>query len=393
MPSKLKEKLALSKERLKMQAKKFKPKLVMTKLREEGRVGARRCVWLVIGLILYLLDWNLLEILFLYIMLVLFLFVALPFVFKYFPYIQKNMVFLPYVRWPGVVDFNDPHGSCDLQNTRNLYVDTDHEVKVGVWHILPSVYDETPSPDYSTLLQEDKKTVVLYLHGNSANRAGAHRVELYKVLRQLDCHVVCCDYRGYADSTPRMPNETGVVQDAKSVYYWLVSQLDGDTDRIIVWGHSLGSGVAGHLVSLLTQEGTGPAGLVLESPFNNIYDEVRNHKMCWVWSKMPWFDWFFTESLEANDISFVTDQRIAVIDCPIMILHAEDDAVVPFKLGRTLYETALQTRGEDCRAIQFETFSAELCYGHKYICRDPGLPDIFRKFVERCSRDDDQTDD
>ena len=72
-----------------------------------------------------------------------------------------------------------------------------------------------------------------------------------------------------------MPNETGVVQDAKSVYYWLVSQLDGDSDRIIVWGHSLGSGVAGHLVSLLTQEGTGPAGLVLESPFNNIYDEVK----------------------------------------------------------------------------------------------------------------------
>ena len=68
--------------------------------------------------------------------------------------------------------------------------------------------------------------------------------------------------------------------------------------------------------------------------------------MCWVWSKMPWFDWFFTESLEANDISFVTDQRISVIDCPIMILHAEDDAVVPFKLGRALYETALQTRGD-----------------------------------------------
>ena len=111
---------------------------------------------------------------------------------------------------------------------------------------------------------------------------------------------------------------------------------------------------------------------------NLVLSKVRNHKMCWVWSKMPWFDWFFTESLEANDISFVTDQRISVIDCPIMILHAEDDAVVPFKLGRALYETALQTRGEDCRAIQFEAFSAELCYGHKYICRDPGLPDIFR---------------
>ena len=57
MPNKLKEKLALSKERLKIQARKFKPKLVITKLREEGRTGARRCAWLLLGIILYLLDW------------------------------------------------------------------------------------------------------------------------------------------------------------------------------------------------------------------------------------------------------------------------------------------------------------------------------------------------
>ena len=91
------------------------------------------------------------------------------------------MVFLPYVRWPGVVNFNDPHGSHDLPNTRNLYVDTDKDVKVGVWHILPSSYSVDSDVDYDHQLLTDKKNVVLYLHGNSANRAGAHRVELYKV--------------------------------------------------------------------------------------------------------------------------------------------------------------------------------------------------------------------
>ena len=35
-----------------------------------------------------------------------------------------------------------------------------------------------------------------------------------------------------------------------------------------------------------------PNGLVLESPFNNIYDEIRNHPMGWIWRKMPYFDWF-----------------------------------------------------------------------------------------------------
>ena len=58
MPSKIKEKLALSKEKIKEQAKKFKPKLVISKLRHEGPAGARRCAWLILGIILYLLEWS-----------------------------------------------------------------------------------------------------------------------------------------------------------------------------------------------------------------------------------------------------------------------------------------------------------------------------------------------
>jgi len=296
------------------------------------------------------------------------------------------MVFLPYVKWPGVVDFDDPHGSCDLPNTKNLYVDVNKDIKVGVWHILPASYDLQTGTDHDHegLIQDDGKTVILYLHGNSANRAGAHRVELYKVLRNMDYHVICMDYRGYADSSQTLPNETGVVEDAKSVYEWVVARAGGDRDRVLVWGHSLGTGVAGHLVSLLSQEGISPTGLVLESPFNNIFDEVRNHPMCWVWSKMPWFDWFFTKSLADNDVGFVTDQRIGLIDCPVLILHAEDDAVVPYKLGVALYETAQSCRSPDWGPIQFQSYSSDLCYGHKYICRDPGLPQLISDFLEKC---------
>ena len=58
MPSKIKEKLVLSKEKIKEQAKKFKPKLVISKLRHEGPAGARRCAWLILGIILYLWGWS-----------------------------------------------------------------------------------------------------------------------------------------------------------------------------------------------------------------------------------------------------------------------------------------------------------------------------------------------
>ena len=83
----------------------------------------------------------------------------------------------------------------------------------------------------------------------------------------------------------------------------------------------------------------------------------------------------------------MSDQRLALVDCPVLILHAEDDAVVPYKLGRALYESALVTRPAGSRAVEFREFSAELAYGHKYICRDPGLPDIVRQFEARCARE------
>ena len=58
MPSKIKEKLVLSKEKIKEQAKKFKPKLVISKLRHEGPAGARRCAWIILGVLLYVLGWS-----------------------------------------------------------------------------------------------------------------------------------------------------------------------------------------------------------------------------------------------------------------------------------------------------------------------------------------------
>ncbi len=42
---------------------------------------------------------------------------------------------------------------------------------------------------------KDERPVFLYMHGNSGSRAAAHRVELYKVLRNLDYHVIAFDYR------------------------------------------------------------------------------------------------------------------------------------------------------------------------------------------------------
>lgn len=49
---------------------------------------------------------------------------------------------------------------------------------------------------------------------------------------------------------------------------------------------------------------------------------------------MPGFDWFFTEPLVANNLAFDSDIHITKIDCPILILHAQDDAVIPIILAK-----------------------------------------------------------
>ena len=73
----------------------------------------------------------------------------------------------------------------------------------------------------------------------------------------------------------------------------------------------------------LCESGDPPTSLILESPFNNIHDEIKYHPMSYLWRKMPWFKWFFTGTLAKNDVGFVSDQRIGQIYIPILIMHAK----------------------------------------------------------------------
>jgi len=364
--------------------RKFRPKHVLSKLREEGSGWRRRLVWLGLCILLLYRGWTFLDIIKVLLLLAVLLFIAVPFVFKYNAWIQRNLVFLPFIKLPGYIDFKDPEG-MGIPGSRNFYLDSEDNIKLGVWQILPHSIQgsvKNNSDEWFISQLSNNKPVILYLHGNSNNRAGPHRIELYHLLRQMDYHVVTFDYRSYGDSTQQAaPNETNVVIDAKAVYDWVKSRIGANT-KLIVWGHSLGTAISTHLVADLCLQGNPPHGLVLESAFNNIFDEVRNHWMSWVWRKMPLFDWFFTKGLESNDLGFVSDQRISLIDIPILILHAMDDAIVPFKLGKALYDSAIETRDQSWPKVEFIEFGAEAGYAHKYICRAPELPNIIRRFEE-----------
>jgi abhydrolase domain-containing protein 12 len=116
------------------------------------------------------------------------------------------------------------------------------------------------------------KRIFLYFHGNACNRATFTRPQMYKIMSniaQMDSHVISIDYRGFGDSSWVTPTELGLQIDAMTAYQYLIS-LGVQQERIIIVGHSLGSGVAAHLSASLSIKGKAPGGLILLSAYASI---------------------------------------------------------------------------------------------------------------------------
>ncbi|KAJ3303442.1 hypothetical protein HDV03_003810 [Kappamyces sp. JEL0829] len=214
---------------------------------------------------------------------------------------------------------------------------------LGAWHVvprrdmpLPSPYP-SPNPEVDSVAETEKKRldnadiVFLYCHGNAGNRATYHRTSFYKMMTTLskNCHVIAFDYRGFADSTREIPMEKTLRIDAMSVYEWIVSQ-GVQPSRIIVVGHSLGSGIATDLVYRLTlkshEHGTPMCrGLVLLSGYASIADAAIGYPnipllrpfhgihALEVWIKNRIFD-----KLESH-------KKLGLVNVPILLIHGKCD--------------------------------------------------------------------
>lgn len=233
---------------------------------------------------------------------------------------------------------------------------------------------------FESVLRMTRGSIVLYLHGNTGSRGALHRVELYKIMRRLGHHVLAIDYRGYADSTDIDPSESGVVRDALMAYRYLRNLTNSP---IFLYGHSLGTGVSTHLAAIIDgMEIIGPKAVILEAPFNNIRDEIKYHPFSKLYRNLPWFEYSIINPMYDNKLRFESDQHIAEFRQPVLIMHAEDDVVVPFALGYKLYRTALETRGKSWGPVQFHRFDESGHYGHKFIVRSPYFPEIVQNFFK-----------
>jgi pimeloyl-ACP methyl ester carboxylesterase len=164
---------------------------------------------------------------------------------------------------------------------------------------------------------------MLFLHGNAGNIS--HRLETLEILHELGLDVLIIDYRGYGRSEGR-PGEAATYEDAAAAWEHLVMVRRVPPERIVVFGRSLGGGVASWLATRHR-----PAGLILESSFTSVPDVAAK-----LYPVLP-------VRLLAR-IRYPNAERIATVGCPVLVAHSADDELIPYAHGRALFEAAAQPK-------------------------------------------------
>jgi len=169
--------------------------------------------------------------------------------------------------------------------------------------------------------------------------AGAHRAvpartfrNLYENLRKVEAlrkagfSVVAVEYRGWGSSTPIVPSEATIYADANVGWAELVRHQP-DPHKRVIFGHSMGSGVAVELASH-RHVGVDYGGLILESSFTRLPDVAKAIGVAGTIAS-----WFASQEFDSL-------AKIGKVDAPILMMHGVADTTVPIELGRRLRDAA-----------------------------------------------------
>jgi len=164
---------------------------------------------------------------------------------------------------------------------------------------------------------ENFKTI-LFFHGN----AGSLENRTYKLnhFKDLNLNFLIIAWRGFNGNKGK-PNELGLYEDAESAIRWL--KMKGiDEKNIILYGESLGTGVAVEIA-----QNKNYAGIILESPFTSMVNMGKKY--------YP----FFPVRFLLKD-KFESYKKITNISVPVLVMHGKVDKIVPFHMGKKIYELA-----------------------------------------------------
>jgi len=210
-------------------------------------------------------------------------------------FFQRNLLYYPAI--------NNYSGEKLNVSVEKVKIKTEDNIELLSW------YHKKNSGDYKT---------ILFLHGN----AGTLENRIYKInhLKNMNVNFLIIAWRGFSGNKGK-PTEKGLYEDARSALRWLKSKGVKE-ESIIIYGESLGTGVATEIA-----QNKNFAGVILETPFTSMVSAGK--------SKYP----FFPVSFLLKD-KYESDKKIKNIKSPILIMHGEVDKLVPFWMGKKLYNLA-----------------------------------------------------
>ena len=243
---------------------------------------------------------------------------------------EPRMVFYPHIPTRELEHAPDEIGL----SYENVELRTSDGLRIHGWFI-PCPSD---SPTGLTLL---------FLHGNAGNIS--HRLSKCQTFSDLGLDVFLIDYRGYGQSEGR-PDERGTYHDADAAYEYLVQQRSVAPDRIVVYGESLGTGVAVDLASRMPV-----GGVILEAAFTSVADVAQ--RLFWFLPVRP----FVRNRYESL-------RKISRINAPLLLLHSREDEMFRISHAQRLLNAAdgpkqlVELRGKHAEAFcdSVDTCSTEI---------------------------------
>jgi len=154
----------------------------------------------------------------------------------------------------------------------------------------------------------NSKGVVFYIKGNSRSIKGWGKFAKDFVGKGYDFFIL--DYRGFGKSKGRR-TESILYSDLQQVYKWLATNYE--EEQIVLYGRSLGSGLATRIASW-----NNPKMLILDCPYYSFLHHIRRYGF-----------WLPLRLLLRYQIR--TDQFIKKVHCPIHIIHAVRDRLIPYR--------------------------------------------------------------
>ena len=223
-------------------------------------------------------------------------------------FFQPAMLFIPY----GNMDATPADWGLEYED---VLLQTDDHIQLHGWYISA----------------RNAKRTVLFFHGNAGNIS--HRGDSIKIFHRLGLNVFIPDYRGYGKGEGS-PGETGLYEDARSAWHYLLMQRDLQQENIILFGRSMGGAVATKLAAEVQ-----PGALILESVFSSVNDMAK--------SIMPGLS-----RLIVLRFNFDNNAMIKQVYSPVLLMHSPDDEIIPFEQGQKVFQAAnspkkmIQLRGD-----------------------------------------------